>query len=360
MEHILYEPDSSAPQPRPCSSPHSAPVAWLEHDPRTEPSASIEAAPRPGDAPEPLGAEQQRQGEIAAFLDAYERISPAGQRRDGWTPFLRKLFLQVIADTGRLTLACEYTGLTRQSAYALATRDPLFAAGWDAAAMFARRPVNDTMTEQALEGITETITRPDGVVVTRHRFDIRLSIALLNRLDKRCDRAEERGDKHLAAMRNWDEWLDLIGKGDDQAAQAILDGAQECQNCQLPENANPTPIHNPPGWDIWENVWRDVDGKWLTTFPPPPGFDGYENRPYDGSNYYERACTSDETDLLDDNEAAAEAEEREEITTMAEAERDSFFAALRRPGEERPVLETPPPLPPSDEPRVGASEGEPC
>jgi hypothetical protein len=178
---------------------------------------------------------------------------------------LRKLFLQVIADTGRLTLACEYTGLTRQSAYALATRDPLFAAGWDAAAMFARRPVNDTMTEQALEGITETITRPDGVVVTRHRFDTRLSIALLNRLDKRCDRAEERGDKHLAAMRNWDEWLDLIGKGDDQAAQAILDGAQECQNCQLPENANPTPIHNPPGWDIWENVWRDVDGKWLTT-----------------------------------------------------------------------------------------------
>jgi hypothetical protein len=158
--------------------------------------------------------------------------SPPPARRDGWTPFLRKLFLQVIADTGRLTLACEYTGLTRQSAYALATRDPLFAAGWDAAAMFARRPVNDTMTEQALEGITETITRADGVVVTRHRFDTRLSIAVLSRLDKRCDRAEERGDKHLAVMRNWDEWLDLIGKGDDQAAQAILDGAQGCQNCQ--------------------------------------------------------------------------------------------------------------------------------
>jgi hypothetical protein len=229
-----------------------------------EPPASSEADTEPGDAPESVGAEQQRQGEVAALLDAYERISPAGQRRDGWTPFLRKLFLQVIADTGRLTLACEYTGLTRQSAYALATRDPLFAAGWDAAAMFARRPVNDTMTEQALEGITETITRPDGVVVTRHRFDTRLSIAVLNRLDKRCDRAEERGDKHLAVMRSWDEWLDLIGKGDDQAAQAILDGAQDCQDCQLPESANPTAIRNPPGYDVWESVWRADDGHWMT------------------------------------------------------------------------------------------------
>jgi hypothetical protein len=67
----------------------------------------------------------------------------------------------------------------------------------------------------------------------------------------------------------------------------------------------------------------------MTCFPPPPGFDGHENRPWDGFNYYERACTAEEADLVEAHEAAMEAEERAEITADAEAQRDSWFAMLR-------------------------------
>jgi len=324
---------------RPCSTPHSAPIAWLKYDPGIEPPATTPAEPEGSvlSEVEGLTPEQQRQQEVDTFLAAYERVAPDAERRDGWTPFLRKLFLQVVADTGRVALACAYTGMSRQSAYALAARDRVFAAGWDAAAHFARMPLADDIYEKGMEGITETVTRSDGVTVTRHRYDSRLSIAVLNRLDRRCDRAEERGSRHLAAVRNWGEYLSLVGNGDDRAAEALLDrpvrggakGVEDCQNCQLPERAFPIPQPDPPGSDPFENVWKNDDGVWMTTFPPPPGFDGYENTAWDGLTYYERACTPEEAQLIEAHQAAAEAEEVAEATAFAEAERDGFFAKLR-------------------------------
>ena len=70
---------------------------------------------------------------------------------------------------------------------------------------------------------------------------------------------------------------------------------------------------------------------------PPPGFDGYESCKWDGLVWYERACTPEEADLLDANQAAGEAEERADHTAYAEAERDGFFERLsaelnRHPG----------------------------
>ena len=67
----------------------------------------------------------------------------------------------------------------------------------------------------------------------------------------------------------------------------------------------------------------------MTSFPPPPGFDGYESGPWDGLDYYERACTPEEAELIDADQAAAEAEELAELTADAEAERDRYFASLR-------------------------------
>jgi hypothetical protein len=92
-------------------------------------------------------------------------------RRDGWTPFARRLFLEVLGETGRVTLACEYAGLTKQSAYALRNRDPLFASGWDAACELARAPLADALYDQAIKGVTETITRDGQVVAERRRLD---------------------------------------------------------------------------------------------------------------------------------------------------------------------------------------------
>src|SRR5690348_17716537 len=94
------------PTPKPCSTPHSAPSRWLNpavsnverYDPGILPARQ---ADREGPVPsevEGLTPAQRDRKRIADFLDAYERTAPEGVRRDGWTPFLRKLFLQTIAD----------------------------------------------------------------------------------------------------------------------------------------------------------------------------------------------------------------------------------------------------------------------
>ena len=228
-------------------------------------------------------------------------------------------------------------GLTRQSAYSLRTRDPVFAASWDAAWDLARAPLADALYERALDGTTETITRDGEVVATRHRHDSRLSIAVLTRLDKRCDRAEERGSRHLALMRNWDDWLRLVGKGEERTAMALLEAAapetaQHCQFRQLPLGGNPTNEDregNNREWatdedeeteaeDLSARCWaQDEIGEkvWMTDFPPPPGFTAYENRPYDelgDDDSYERECTPEEGALLEAAKPPSAAERAEE------------------------------------------------
>jgi hypothetical protein len=67
----------------------------------------------------------------------------------------------------------------------------------------------------------------------------------------------------------------------------------------------------------------------MTNFGPPPGFDGYENCPFDGDTYYKRACTAEEAELLDANIAAAKAEELAEAVAYEEQTRGAFFGALQ-------------------------------
>jgi len=61
----MHEPQSTPQHPRSCSTPHSAPAAWLKYDPQIERPAATASEPEP---PEPLTPEQQREAEIAAFL----------------------------------------------------------------------------------------------------------------------------------------------------------------------------------------------------------------------------------------------------------------------------------------------------
>jgi hypothetical protein len=63
---------------------------------------------------------------------------------------------------------------------------------------------------------------------------------------------------------------------------------------------------------------------WMTDFPPPPGFEGWQ-KGVPGEFGYHRECTPHEAELLETNEAAAEAEEQ----TEDEALRDAWFEALR-------------------------------
>jgi len=251
----------------------------------------------------------------------------------GWTPFSRRLFLEVLAETGRVSTACEYTRLTRQSAYALRARDPLFAAGWDAACELARQPLADALYEKVLDGVTDTITRDGEIVAERRRFDSRLAIAVLQRLDKRCDRAEESGSRHLAVLERWDEWIRLVGKGEEAQAVALLESANHCQNCQLTEGENPTAPESEDAEeaveivDHYDRCWRDDDGIWMTDFAPPDGYTGYESCEWEHQEkvIYKRECTADEIAILEADEAAAIAAEKSADLAI----RDEWFQLLK-------------------------------
>jgi hypothetical protein len=244
-------------------------------------------------------------------------------RRDGWTPFARRTFLSTPASTGRVTFSAQCAGMTKQSAYALRNRDPVFGAGWDAACHLARDTMADEFREQAISGTIETVTRNGEVVAERHRYDSRLQIAVLNRMDKHCEAAVARRADFLGLVRNWDQWLELVGAGDDEAARSVLatgslPGPQDCQVGQLLLGADGArQIVEDPIGDAWED-----DGIWWTDFAPPPDFDGVEEGRW-GDYQYKRHCTDDEAELM---QRLTEAEQSDGLSD-ARAARDEWFAA---------------------------------
>ena len=262
---------------------------------------------------------------------------PTPCRRDGWTPFAQRQFLEVLAETGRVSRACEYAQMSPQSAYGLRNRDSMFAAGWDAACTLARGPLADALREQAIDGLTETIRRDGEIVAERHRHDSRLSIAVLHRLDKRCDQAEDFGAYHTPLIAKWDEWLEVVGTGQDAAARALLENAPDHQLHQLLLGENPTAETERVDDNI--HYWQDEQGIWTTDFPPPADFDGVEDGRW-SSRTYSRHCTEQERDLLVRLECFDQATAR----AAADRLRDRCIANMVAQLVRQPDL---PPTPPS-------------
>jgi hypothetical protein len=228
-------------------------------------------------------------------------------------------FLEVLADTGLVTEAARGAGLSREAAYSLRTRNPVFAAAWRAAQSHARPQVADGLLERSITGTVEHYYR-DGVLVgERRHYESWLGLAVLKRLDKQAE--EDRADASLAARMAGDRQTTieaLRNGGIGAVAEALEDEVDEVD----------TPP-SPPGRDPWDDVWRRDDGAWITTHAPPPGFDGWESGVWDGFNAYKRACTPEEAALLDAHETAKIEQERRELEAYAEAERNHFFEILR-------------------------------
>jgi len=147
-------------------------------------------------------------------------------RHDGWTSDRRRNFLELLAEGHTIEAACAHVGMSKVTAYALRRRDSAFALAWGEAVLQARDTVADTLTNRAITGQAETITRADGSTFTRHRFDSRLGLALLARLDRLAaqpgvsvfDQPDEAAFR--AAAHALDTLVDLVGQGDIDADAA--------------------------------------------------------------------------------------------------------------------------------------------
>ncbi|MCF2515395.1 hypothetical protein LVY65_10010 [Sphingomonas sp. G124] len=265
-------------------------------------------------------------------------------RHDGWTPAARASFLDTLAKSGVVTDACRAVQRSSQAAYALRNRDPLFAAGWDAALSMARARLADDLFHRAVNGTVDQIWKDGEVVAERHRHDNRLSIAVLNRLDARCDRAERIGAPTLRVAANWEAYIAALAEdrtADMQAMLAPLPVEYDEDEALLGHGGDSKLIHQlhqlrqgkaldeeedsgDQGDDV--RVWTE-DHSWRTNFPPPDGFNGFEEGIY-GDADYNRQCTPEERALLDRRFPDAFADENEDERRADEADRDSYFAAL--------------------------------
>ncbi|MBO9601730.1 MAG: hypothetical protein J7496_04380 [Novosphingobium sp.] len=107
-----------------------------------------------------------------------------GHRHDGWSAERKIGFLDHLSVRGNVRAACAAVGMSHEAAYRLRRREPLFARGWNAALALARENATDVLTCRALDGVAEDIWYRGEQVGTRIRYDTRLLLAHLARLDR--------------------------------------------------------------------------------------------------------------------------------------------------------------------------------
>jgi hypothetical protein len=296
-----------------------------------------ETASRRTDEPEPRKRIGWIEGHLPDLVDPLNPSEPENAftetrrlRHDGWTPEKKRLFLERFAECGVIVEACEAAGMSARAAYNLRDRDPLFAAGWDAASVKARAPLADEAYSRARNGVVERIYKDGIVVAERHRYDNRLTMAVLTRLDARIDRAEEKGAAHLAVAARWDEYLAAVAEDRQDDGMAMLKPADPtpppAPAAALAGNARHRELHELCGcWnenpdeaedEDRHSVWQAEDGAWCTDYPPPPGFEGEQHRLY-GQPGYRRTLSADEQAVIDGDEA--------DYHAKAAARRDAYF-----------------------------------
>ncbi|OYX37657.1 hypothetical protein [Sphingomonas sp. 32-62-10] len=163
-----------------------------------------------------------------SYLDHPAAPRPRAERADGWTPDRQRSFLTAVAEGHTVEAACRLVGLTHQSAYAFRRRaaGATFALGWQAATLLARDKIADVLLARALDGQVETITRPNGETISRHRYDNRLASAMLARLDRLADGLSNDGTHHAARLvaQEFDAFLDLVDRDEGPARAGLFLG----------------------------------------------------------------------------------------------------------------------------------------
>lgn len=115
---------------------------------------------------------------IEANLDARLEFTPVprgAKRWNGLTELKQRTFIQLLADSGSVTMAANAIGTSTSAMYSLRRGEGAesFAAAWEAAIDIGARRVLDTLVEHAIHGTPETIIQGGEVVAERRRFNHR-------------------------------------------------------------------------------------------------------------------------------------------------------------------------------------------
>jgi hypothetical protein len=178
-------------------------------------------------------------------LSPFVSSDPA-TRRDGWSPERKLRFLARLAANGNVRSACAAVGMSRETAYALRRRDALFARGWAAALLLAREAAAELLADLATEGIEEEVWYRGEHVGTKRRFDGRLLLAHLARLDRMAEEADR------SAVRDAERFEEIL------ACVAEVEIPEE-----LRVDEEPIPLDRESTLDMaGDDAGQDVDDAW--------------------------------------------------------------------------------------------------
>ncbi|OJW68007.1 MAG: hypothetical protein BGO57_11600 [Sphingomonadales bacterium 63-6] len=200
-------------------------------------------------------------------------------RKDGWSGALKVRFLDHLASKGTVRAACAAVGMSPEAAYRLRRRDGLFARGWAAALVLARDVSSDELACRALDGVEEEVWHRGEMVGTRRKYDTRLLLAHLARLDRmveeQSDLSPSTGDAArfedlLAALCLEEQCRADAQSGEsrgEEPAQALLPEREnfiiEARGHAWREAFHRAPIRegaNPDGSD-GPSIWDEEDGE---------------------------------------------------------------------------------------------------
>ena len=268
-------------------------------------------------------------------------------------------FCEKLAETAVVADACDAAGMGISGAYAARRRNPVFAAAWDAALSIARERLADTLLARSMEGNIEQVYKDGELIGERHVLDNRLGLAILRRLDRLAETGMTvslRGERtmlpgagrgpgaaqrrHIGALVppahrvtapiDWERMVGALRSGDEGeiacALASLRPEVEEVEDPPVSFNQGDDEDGMASGYEPPERCWTDDstgEKVWMTSFPPPPGFDGYEKGEW-GEYGYERECSLEEAKLLKAEAAAIKAVRRAE----KEAERDAWFDML--------------------------------
>jgi hypothetical protein len=270
-----------------------------------------------------------------------------------WTPALQRQFLEHLAETGSVKIACMHIHMSAGAAYQLRQRPEgaAFRIGWGAAILLARQRLADELLDRAIWGYEEmsTIMREEGrSFVRRQRSDPRLGLAMLARLDRMVETRARAGEEMLAQIvaGDWPGFLTLFDVDPESRDSEGRSAAFALWLAARDNRANPiaalwknSPIANevaqfsadsdiappPPATPEEEaeamTVWHDEEKNELrTNFPPADNFIGDEEGQF-GDPDYERTLDPDETAAYEDAYNA----ELAPLRAAGEAARRAFF-----------------------------------
>ncbi|EIZ80820.1 hypothetical protein WSK_0502 [Novosphingobium sp. Rr 2-17] len=126
-----------------------------------------------------------------------------------WDAGRKVRFLDRLSEKGDVRAAAAFVGMSRQSAYVMRRRDVVFAQGWVAAMVLARRHAEEVLATRALDGVEEPVWFRGELVGARRRFDGRLLLAHLERLDRAAEE-HSRGEAALELADRFDELLAMV------------------------------------------------------------------------------------------------------------------------------------------------------